>query len=123
MLRLRSIFVGRLGHFCSVGQRTYRRTTLTAGDKWARLSAISCTTGPVCGTVGYDANSGSGVGTRRPRAHAARLHLPGRSVMPRALRNRGPIGVTLSLFHPDPGAGWVYAMIRYGVSASDAAGK
>ncbi len=45
MLRLRSIFVGRLGHFCSVGQRTCRRTTLTAGDKWARLSGISCTTG------------------------------------------------------------------------------
>jgi hypothetical protein len=34
MLRLRSISVGRLGHFCSVGQRTCRRTTLTAGDKW-----------------------------------------------------------------------------------------
>ena len=45
MLRLRSIFVGRLGHFCSVGQRTCRRTTLTAGDKWARLSGISCTVG------------------------------------------------------------------------------
>src|SRR5215469_12566276 len=30
MLRLRSIFVGRLGHFSSVGQRTCRRTTLTA---------------------------------------------------------------------------------------------
>ncbi len=30
MLRLRSIFVGRLGHFCSVGQRTSRRTTVTA---------------------------------------------------------------------------------------------
>ena len=57
MLRLRSIFVGRLGHFCSVGQRTCRRTTLTAGDKWARLSGISCTTGPVCGAVGYDANT------------------------------------------------------------------
>jgi hypothetical protein len=57
MLRLRSIFVGRLGHFCSVGQRTCRRTTLTAGEKWARLSGISCTTGPVCGAVGYDANT------------------------------------------------------------------
>ena len=42
MLWLRSIFVGRLGHFCSVGQRTCRRTTLTAGDKWTRLS------GPLC---------------------------------------------------------------------------
>ena len=32
---------------------------MTAGHKWARLSGISCTTGPVCGAVGYDANSGS----------------------------------------------------------------
>src|SRR6476660_5777002 len=74
MLRLRSIFVGRLGHFCSVGQRTCRRTTLTAGDKWARLSGISCTTGPVCGAVGYDTNSGSVVGTRRPRRWRPGIH-------------------------------------------------
>ena len=32
MLRLRSIYVGRLGHFCSVGQRASRRAALTA--KW-----------------------------------------------------------------------------------------
>lgn len=51
-----------------MGQRTCRRTTLTAGDKWARLSGISWTTGPVCGAVGYDANSGSVIGTRRPGA-------------------------------------------------------
>jgi hypothetical protein len=31
---------------------------LTAGDKWACLSGISCTTGPACGAVGYYANSG-----------------------------------------------------------------
>jgi hypothetical protein len=82
MLRLRSIFVGRVGHFCSVGQRTCRRTTLTAGDKWARLSGISCTTGPVCGAVGYDANSGSVIGTRRPRRNTAPGTSPGISAVP-----------------------------------------
>jgi hypothetical protein len=36
------------------------------------------------------------IGGRRAaaQAHAAHPHLPGRSVMPGALRNRGPIGVT-----------------------------
>src|SRR5579871_6256947 len=63
MLRLRSIFVGRLGHFCSVGQRACRSTTLTAGDKRARLSGISCTTGPVCGTVGQPEDTGLVVGS------------------------------------------------------------
>ena len=38
MLRLRAIPVGRLGHFCSVGQRTYRRTTLTA--EWRVVLAV-----------------------------------------------------------------------------------
>ena len=30
---------------------------MTAGDKWARLSGISCTTGPVCEAVGYRAKA------------------------------------------------------------------
>jgi hypothetical protein len=30
---------------------------LPAGDKWAGLSGISCTTGPVCEAAGYHANT------------------------------------------------------------------
>ena len=31
-----------------------QKTVLPAGDGWAGLSGISCTTGPVCEAVGYN---------------------------------------------------------------------
>ena len=74
MLRLRSIFVGRLGYFCSVGQRTCRRTTLTAGEKWARLSGI-----PLTGQV-----SREWVSTYNSLAHKWLVHSGNENPFPRA---------------------------------------
>jgi hypothetical protein len=34
-----------------------QKQVLPAGNKWAGLSGISCTTGPVCEAVGYQAKT------------------------------------------------------------------
>ncbi len=66
MLRLRSEFVSRLGHCCSVGQRTCHRTTLTA--EW-RIVLAGLRPGDRPGGGGEDASVADGKRRRGRLGH------------------------------------------------------